>query len=587
MFGLVNLKPPFWEKNVRITTPGAAEYLFNYRRIWKDAILLTGMVALFPLIFITMVNYRFTGHAMGSEWLLRTSRTVSNTQRAITFFLTERRSALEFIVHDNSAEGLKDPTRLYAILENLKRSFGGGFVDLGLVEPDGKQRAYVGPYGLQDKDYSDQPWFKQVIKRNAFTSDVFLGYRQFPHLVIAVKKKTPDGSFYVLRASIAIEPFNDLLSNLELSGEGDAFIINHEGILQTNSRNHGRILEKISLPVPVYSETTQVHEGKGLDGEPLFIGYRFIAETPLILMIVKQKNELMKPLTKTHLEIIIFLLVSVTIILAVIVGMVTFMVNRVYIADERRLMILHQMEYANKMASIGRMAASVAHEINNPLAVINEKVGLIKDLFTIKKLYSGDSKLIGLVDSALSSVMRAGKITKRLLTFARNLEAKIELVQLEETIREVLSFLHKEAEHRNIDIKVEALGDIPSIETDRGKLEQIFLNIINNAFAAMCDGGRLRIQINRAGIDRVAIRVCDDGCGIPKEDLQRIFEPFFSTKTGQGGTGLGLSITYNLTHEIDGRIEVDSEFGMGTCFTITLPITMTQNKGTKECACSL
>ena len=107
MFGLVNLKPPFWEKNVRMAAPGSSEYLFNYRRIWKDAILLTGIVALFPLIFITLVNYRFTGQAMGSELLLRTSRTVSNTQRAISFFLTERRSALEFIVHDNSAEVLQ------------------------------------------------------------------------------------------------------------------------------------------------------------------------------------------------------------------------------------------------------------------------------------------------------------------------------------------------------------------------------------------------------------------------------------------------------------------------------------------------
>lgn len=585
MFGLVNLKPPFWEKNVRIAAPGMSEYLFNYRRIWKDAILLTGIVALFPLIFITLVNYRFTGQAMGSELLLRTSRTVSNTQRAISFFLTERRSALEFIVHDNSAQVLRDPIRLLAILENLKRSFGGGFVDLGLIESDGKQKAYVGPYGLQDKDYSDQPWFKQVIKREAFTSDVFLGYRHVPHLVIAVKKKTPGDSFYVLRASIAIEPFNDLLSNLELGGLGDAFIINHEGILQSNSRYHGRILEKIALPVPVYSETTQVHEGKGLDGDPLFIGYRFIAETPLILMIVKQKNELMKPLTKTHLEIIIFLLVSVTIILTVIIGMVTFMVNKVYTADERRLMVLHQMEYANKMASIGRMAASVAHEINNPLAVINEKAGLIKDLFTIKKLYAGDTKLIGLVDSVLSSVKRAGKITKRLLTFARNLEAKIETVRLEETIREVLSFLHKEAEHRNIDIQVEALADIPSINTDRGKLEQIFLNIINNAFAAMCDGGRLKIQINRSGMEKVEIRICDDGCGISKPDLQRIFEPFFSTKTGQGGTGLGLSITYNLTHEIEGQIAVDSEVGKGTCFTISLPLKLTTAEGANACVC--
>jgi len=585
MFGLVNLKPSFWDKQMRVSAPGASDYLFNYRRIWRLSILLTGVVSLVPLIFITLVDYNFTEHAMVSEYLLRSSRTVSNTRRAISFFLTERRSALDFIVHDNGSEVLRNPERLSAILENLKRSFGGGFVDLGLVDSAGKQKTYVGPYGLKDKDYSGQPWFEQVIDRGVYTSDVFLGYRNVPHLVIAVKQSLPDGSFDVLRASIGIEPFEDLLSNLELGGLGDAFIINQKGILQTNSHYHGQVLEKIPLPVPEFSDTTQVLEGKNPAGEALFIGYRFIEDTPFILMIVKKKSELMKMWFKTRLELIIFLLVSVSFILAVIIGTVTFMVNKVYAADERRLMALHQMEYSNKMASIGRMAASVAHEINNPLAIINEKAGLVKDIFTIKKQYADDPKLYGQLDSILNSVKRAGKITKRLLTFARNLEATIEPVHLGEIIDEVLSFLNKEAEYRSLGIQVDVPDDIPVIESDRGKLEQIFLNIINNAFAAMCDGGHLSIQVNRAGAEAVAVKIQDNGCGIPKEDLQRIFEPFFSTKTSQGGTGLGLSITYNLTHEIGGQISVDSDIGKGTCFTITLPLKTQSKEGADACAC--
>jgi two-component system, NtrC family, sensor kinase len=585
MFGFVNLRPAFWNKQMRVPAPGASEYLFNYRRIWWLSILLTGMVALVPLISITLVDYKFTGQAMASEWLLRASRTVSNTQRTIAFFLTERRSALDFIVHDNGSAVLRSPNRLSTILENLQRSFGGGFVDLGSIDSDGKQKAYVGPYGLKDKDYSGQPWFEQVVSQGVYTSDVFLGYRNVPHVIIAVKQNLPDGSFGVLRASLDIELFQDLLSNLELGGLGDAFIINHEGTLQTNSHYHGRLLEKIPLPVPEFSDTTQVTEGRNPAGEALLIGYRFIKDTPFILMIVKKKTELMKQWRKTRLQLIIFLLGSVSIILAVIIGTVTFMVNKVYNADERRLMTLHQMEYANKMASIGRMAASVAHEINNPLAIVNEKAGLIKDLFSLKKQYADDPKLRSLVDSILNSVKRAGKITKRLLTFARNLEAAIEPVHLEEAIHEVLSFLTKEAEYRSLDIRVDVSADIPVIEIDRGKLQQIFLNIINNAFAAVCDGGHLWIQVNRADAEAVAVRFRDDGCGIPQEDLQRIFEPFFSTKTGQGGTGLGLSITYNLTQEIGGLIHVDSEIGKGTCFTVTLPLKPQAKEGVNPCAC--
>lgn len=574
---LTKLRPVFWQVHPRAA--GDSRYLYNYRRIWKLSVLLISIVVLVPLIFITLVDYHVTERALESEFRLRTARIVSNTRRAIGFFLTERQSALDFIVRDNPPEALNDPRRLAAILAGLQKSFGGGFVDLGVMDEKGDQKTYVGPFGLQHKDYHNQPWFQQVVERGVCISDVFMGYRRVPHLIIAVKQSLPDGSFHVLRASLGISPFEDLLANLELSGLGDAFIINHQGILQTNSRYYGKVLAKLALAIPQYQPTTQVFENANPQGEKLVIGYRFIEDTPFILMIVKKQQELMEPWHRTRLGLIIFLVGSVTIILAVILGTATYMVRIMYLADEKRLMSLHQVEYANKLASIGRMAAGVAHEINNPLAIINEKAGLIQDLFAFKPQYTADAKLAGLVSSILASVQRAGRITKRLLTFARNLEAAIETIHLEQVVREVISFVEKEAELRSIRINIEADPQTPAIESDRGKLQQIFLNIVNNAFAAMYDGGRLDIQVGPAAHGKVAIRICDDGCGIPAEDLHRIFEPFFSTKTGQGGTGLGLSITYNLTQEIGGDIQVTSELGKGTCFVVTLPLAVKPGKG--------
>jgi two-component system, NtrC family, sensor kinase len=567
---VMKVKPAFWD--VRPQSSGASRYLFNYRRIWKLSVLLTGIVVLVPLIFITVVGYQVTEHDLEVEFRLRTARIVSNTRRTIDFFLSERRAALEFIANDNTFEDLYNPKRLGVILENLKKSFGAGFMDLGIIEGGGLQKTYVGPFGLQNKDYHTQPWFQQVIGRGVYISDVFLGYRRVPHLVIAVKQSLPNGDFHVLRASLGIQPFEDLLAGLELSGNGDAFIINHRGILQTKSRYNGNVLDSLNLPIPEVNASTQVVETRNPNGEKLFVGYRFIEGTPFILMIVKNKHDLMQSWRRTRLGLTIFLVSSVTIILAVILGTVTYMVRNIHIADEKRLMTLHQMEYSSKMASIGRMAANIAHEINNPLAIINEKAGLIQDLFTIKKHYAGDPKLAGLVESILTSVKRAGNITKRLLTFARNLEGTIETVKLEQVIRDVLSFLEKEAQFSNIQIRLDAGADVPAIESDRGKLQQIFLNIINNAFAAIENGGHLDIQIRSAPAGQVQVQIRDDGCGIPEEDLHHIFEPFFSTKISKGGTGLGLSITYNLTHEIGGDIKVASQVGRGTCFTVLLPL---------------
>lgn len=534
--------------------------------------MLTGGVSLVPLIFITGLNYEAMRHAIESEIIFRTTRVVSNTRRAVSFFLTERKSAMDFIVHDNSFEGLNNKERLSGILENLKRSFGGGFVDIGVVDASGYQKNYVGPYRLEGKDYSGQEWFKQVLESGMHISDVFLGYRKVPHLVVAVKGTSEKGASYVLRASLSIAPFENLLSNLKLAGMGDAFMINHEGILQTSSRYHGGVLEKLSLPVPGESPETEVLEERNASGEDLFIGYRYIDDTPFILMIVKKKNECMKPWFRTGLKLIAFLLISITVILTVILGTATYMVKKIQIADEKRSASLHQVEYANKMASIGRLAASVAHEINNPLAIINEKGGLIKDLFTFGGVYPQDARLMGLVDSILASVKRAGTITRRLLNFSRNLQASIEPVQLKEAILEVLGFMGKEAELRTIEINMDVAEDIPILETDRGKLQQILLNIINNAFAAVDDGGHIAVRADRKGRDHVSVSIADDGCGIAKEDLKRIYEPFFSTKKGQGGTGLGLSITYGLVQEIGGTIHVESGLGKGSRFTIVIPV---------------
>jgi len=574
---LNKLKPDFW--HFQKTEGGPRKRLVNFPRLWKSTVLLTAGVSLIPLIFITIVDYNVTQRSIESEFLLRTSRIVSNLRRTVFFFLEERRSSLDFIIHENKFEELTDFARLARILENLRKSFGQ-FADLGVIDASGIQRTYVGPYELKDKDYSSQEWYDQAVKQGLYISDVFMGYRRIPHFVIAVKRDLTEGKFFILRASLDIEPFEKFLSEIDIAGAGDAFIINHQGILQTSSRNHGNVLEKINLSIPKYSSQTEVLEGKNPEGEDLVIGYRYIEQTPFVLMIIKKKRVLMESWKKTRIKLIIFLVVSVILILAVIVSTATYMVNKIYLADEKRVMALHKAEYANKMASIGRLASGVAHEVNNPLAIINEKAGLIKDLFTFKDEYAHDEKLIGLVDSVLSSVKRCGRITRRLLRFARHMDVSIKQISLEEVIHEVLGFLEKEAEYRSIEVSVE-VKDVPSFETDRGKLQQVFLNIINNAFAAMDDGGHLTIVAKREPGDDVSVTIADDGCGIDEKEITHIFEPFFSTKTGQGGTGLGLSITYGLLQELGGGISVRSKVGKGTIFTITLPLHMDEKKRTK------
>ena len=576
---LPGLRPEFWGR--REDDASSQQHSLNLRRLWKTTVLIMTVVSLAPLVVMTVVDYRVTQESVESEFLLRTSRIVSNTKRVVEFSLLERMAALDFIVQDNRFQMLTDCARLEAILENIRESFGG-FVDLGVIDSSGLQLCYVGPYNLTGVDYSDQEWFRRVRDQGMHISDVFPGFRQVPHLVIADRHELPGGGFYVLRTSLEANFFNTLLSDLELGGNGDAFIINTDGVLQTSSRMHGEVLGTVNLEVPKYSESTQVSESNNPDGRSILIGYAYIPETPFILMIVKQKDVLMEPWRATRRQLILFLALSISAILVVILAVTTTLVNNIHWADLRRVATLHQVEYTNKMISLGRLGAGVAHEINNPLAIINEKAGLIKDLFVYTDRYSDDPKLMGLVDSILRSVKRCSDVTRRLLNFARDTDGEAKPVDLGKTLTEVLEFMGKEEEYRSITVTIDIEENLPTLVTNHGKLQQILLNLINNAFAAVDDGGLIDITVRKSSNDMISIQVEDNGCGMSEYEMKRVFEPFYTTRSGQGGTGLGLSITYSLARELGGSIEVESEPGVGTRFRVHFPRVGARVKGSND-----
>jgi signal transduction histidine kinase len=544
--------------------------MFNFRRIWYLSVLLTTAVAVSPVFFLAALDYQVTQKAIESEIMLRTSRLVSNTRRTLSFMILERQSALQFLVSDNSFEMLRKPERLDRILTGLQGSFGG-FTDLGLIDRNGKQIAYSGPFELANFDYSTQNWFEEAMKQGTYICDVFLGYRQSPHLVIAVRHTDPSGDHFILRAAIEAEQFQGELLQIESGSGGDMFIVNRKGILQTPSNRFGNIFERMPMEIPEYSATTRVFESRGAEGTALIIGYAYLKNTPFILIAAKSKSLLMHPWHKERQQIITYLVAGVLVILLVVLAVSTYLVSKIHAADQIRVAALHNVEYVNKMASIGRLAAGVAHEINNPLAIINEKAGLMQDLLKNRPPDPVEKKMANQIASILNSVNRCAAITRRLLSFARPDSVSLQVIHLREVIENVIGFLGKEAQYRGIVVEVEVAAGIPPLASDRGKLEQILLNLMNNAFAAVSDGGHLRITARKTTRESISVAVIDDGCGIPAEDIKRVFEPFFSTRTQKGGTGLGLSITYGLVQELGGTIAVESQVGKGTRFTITLP----------------
>lgn len=546
----------------------------DYWHLWSMSIFILAVTALIPLCIVTFIHYQLIQKSVDSELILRTERLTSNAKRSIIFFMEERLNALIFTVDELGYGQLTDNIKLAEILKNLKHGFGG-LSDLSVIDTDGDQVAYAGPFNLEGKNYKDQPWFAQSLKNKYFISEVFTGYRDVPHIIIAVRSVKPDGSIFILRATLDTERLMQTLASYKTGSHTDIFLVNHKGVLQTPSIRYGDIFTQTDLKIHTYSMRTEVNISTS-QGHRVILGHAFISTdmvtTPFIIVVNKDKDDLMQVWLEMRQKINWTVGISILLIVIVITFASTFMVNKLFQIDKTKAETMLQMEQNQQLASIGQLAAGVAHEINNPLAVINQTAGYVKDLFSFPEETRNDAELIENIDSILEAVDRCATITKQLLGFVRQFDIKIKKVSLKKIVFDVLSFHKKEAEYRGINVTVTIPDTIPDMETDSGKLQQILVNLINNAFQAVDEGCCLDIIGSQRDKETIEIVIQDTGCGIPEENLTKIHEPFFSTKQEKMGTGLGLSITYGLVKKLGGNISVHSTEGVGTSFTITLPV---------------
>jgi signal transduction histidine kinase len=227
---------------------------------------------------------------------------------------------------------------------------------------------------------------------------------------------------------------------------------------------------------------------------------------------------------------------------------------------------------ADRLASLGTLAAGVAHEINNPLAIIAEATGWLQSKVNAEPEISErlrDHFLLAL-GKITSSVDRARRISRGLLNYARRTDAIIQEVDLRELAAEVVELTKKTASNTGAQVSIETLTDKPVIWVDPYQLRQVLLNLCTNALQAVKQGGWVKLIID-GGEDTAWITIQDNGIGIPPENLERIFEPFFTTKPSDQGTGLGLSVSRGIVEKLGGKIDVESRLGEGTSFTVTLP----------------
>jgi two-component system NtrC family sensor kinase len=310
-------------------------------------------------------------------------------------------------------------------------------------------------------------------------------------------------------------------------------------------------------------------------GRPALYAMTWLSLKDWLLVVKDDPREELLPLYRARWLLILLLAGGSLLVVGGAVIIANSTVRQLVKAEREKATLDASLTQSSKMAALGKLAAGVAHEVNNPLAIIMEKAGWMRDLLSEEDVKASPN--FQEFEDALGKiefhVRRAKDVTHRLLGFARRMEPTQEDLDVNLLLDQTRSFLENEASFRGITFVTDYQRDLPRIESDASQLQQVFLNILDNAIDAIDTNGSITITTSEgARPDEVNICITDTGKGIAKETLEKIFDPFFTTKKVGEGTGLGLTISYSIIEKLGGRIHVTSEEGKGTTFHITLPV---------------
>ncbi len=500
-------------------------------------------------------------------------RSLLNDRRhALDLFFEERLSQLYTVAYTQTFDQISSQEKLNEIFDLMQRR-SKYYVDLGIIDDQGNHVAYVGPYSLKGVNYKDSDWFQSVRLRGIHISDVFLGVRNFPHFVIAILRREGDRS-WILRATINTDLFESMVKAAQTGEYGDAFLVNEENVLQTSSRFLGPVMANPGIPpLPRFVGTRIITQDVGL--RSMIVGATWLTSAPWMLVVMEDPQEEYLPILQTRSLALILLAAGVAAVVLGAVFVVNLMIFQLHEADRQKALLDADLMQTSKMAALGRLAAGIAHEINNPLAVIQEKAGWIQDLLEEEDVQKSENfkEFEAAIVKIQQHVDRARNVTHRLLGFARRMEPVQHPVNVNKVVEETLTFLENEARHRNITMHVELEEGLPEVVSDGAQVQQVLLNIINNAIDAVEKDGHVFIKTHfEKPLQQVMVEVRDTGPGIPDEILDKIFDPFFTTKKLGSGTGLGLSICHSIMTKLGGRIEARNSPQGGAVFIITLPL---------------
>jgi len=549
-----------------------------YKILVRNMFLTIITVSFVPVFFVSATIFYQFNVSHREKTISHIVEIMQKHKLHIDSFLQQKLADILFLEKSSGITNLLSEPFLRQQLLLLQKIYGPVFVDIGFINTQGVQVAYAGPYALEKASYENTEWFGRAIERPFFISDVFLGLRGMPHFIVTVRE-TVQGNPWILRATIDFVEFSNMVTQIRVGSTGFAYIVNRDGKFQTKpifdiQDSIEAVVEEFSR-AQILDNGVRILERRTSNGKEVLYAGTWMKNNEWLLIYQQNKSDAFSELYRVQwISIGIFLLGGIAIVtMAWLIAQK--MVGRIAIADREKEAMNQQVIETGKLASIGELAAGIAHEINNPVAIMVEEAGWIQDLLEEEDVRN--SKNLEEIEQAVRQIRAQGsrckEITHKLLSFARKTDSRKQPIQLNHLLTDIVGLYEQRSKYSNVKITTDFDPNLPMIEGSVSELQQVVMNLFNNALDAMekNKGGELTITTRKE--DRsVIVDIQDNGSGIPEANLNRIFDPFFTTKPVGKGTGLGLSICYGIVQKMGGDIRVSSKVNEGTTFSLVFPL---------------
>jgi two-component system, NtrC family, sensor kinase len=545
--------------HLRETQDGDYPY---FRRLWNSVVVALLAASFIPLLVIGGGMYYHTVTLVEGKTLANLRTEVSYHREAIDAFLAERTMNLKLLASNLGLEYLTTPGNLEKAFNSLVSEISW-FTDLGIIDDQGRHLAYVGPYNLLSKNYSEASWFKELKDREIYISDVFLGFREEPHFILAVKRTTNEG-FWIIRATVDTAYFDTLVKDVLSKRPGDAFIVNRHGYFQTSPRAAGKIMGRWE------EKDLEDFQGEKLEKTKQdVLVMASLSRVPWVCVAKFDRREVYRALRNTRNVAGAVLGLGALIIVLTVLLTTNYLFTRLETKRRSILFLDRQLRHSSRMASSAKLADGFVRETSDTLSNIDLITKWIEELS--RRDLSEESNLQEMRESLKQvggEISRTRKSAERFLKATRPSMPVIEEVRVNDILDEIVELMDRELHFNRITVRREYPESPPVIRSDTSQLRQVFQNLILNAVTAVRKDGEIALQV-RSEPEGVSVSVSDTGPGIPKDMEAKIFDPLFTTRPD--GTGLGLAVGAGIVEKLGGRISLKSEPGKGATFTVELP----------------